>query len=443
LFAGNPLLISPELLLREGLLVEAELDLGQYLPRPSERKAARVDFARLLPSRLSLLDRAFERFEQTDPVDIREEFAVFRASNAKWLEDFSLFMALKEAHGGGSWLQWPISIRAREAGALAEARRALGRSIERFAFFQFLFFRHWSDLREHAHRQGIQIIGDMPIFAAEDSSDVWAHQELFCLDPSGFPTVVAGVPPDYFSPTGQLWGNPLYNWPVHSRSGYAWWLERLQATLAMVDLARVDHFRGLAAYWEIPAGNPTAEIGRWVRAPGEEFLSVVSQHLGSSPGGGGLPLIAEDLGVITPDVVALRDGYDLPGMRILQFGFAGPKDPFLPHNYVRNCVAYTGTHDNDTTRGWFETAPERESRFALRYLHSTPRHIVWDMIRALWSSVAGFAITPMQDLLGLGSTARMNHPSLAAGNWEWRMREADVNEALAAQIRELNAVYAR
>lgn len=442
-FAGNPYLISPETLLRDGLLIESDLTAEGAIPRSPQDSSYRVEYGDVIRWKGSLLARAFQRFQEGDWEDLREEFAAFRAENAYWLEDFSLFMALKQAHGGGSWVEWPISIRRRDDRALADARHSLGRAIEASSFYQLLFFHQWAILRQHAHQSGIQIIGDLPIFAAEDSSDVWAHQGLFYLDGDGVPTVVSGVPPDYFSPTGQLWGNPLYRWEAHERTGYGWWVERLRSALRIVDFVRLDHFRGFAAYWEIPAGNPTAEFGRWVAGPGADFLDAVANHLDDNSDSRELSIIAEDLGVITPDVVELRERYHLPGMRILQFGFSGPDDPFLPHNYVRNCVAYTGTHDNDTARGWFETAPENERDFALRYLHTTRRSFVWDMIRAIWSSVAMFAIAPMQDLLNLGTEARMNFPSVPAGNWEWRMTKADMNPGLGRKLRELNELYGR
>jgi 4-alpha-glucanotransferase len=405
--------------------------------------AAKVDFASVIPWKMSLLNRAFQRFQDADPVELREEFGIFRAANADWLDDYAVFMALKEQYGGGSWTDWPEPIRKRDEAALAAARQSVsGRALE-FAFYQLLFFRQWGDLQKYAHQKSIRIIGDIPIFVAEDSSDVWAHPDLFFLDEERRPTVVAGVPPDYFSPTGQRWGNPLYRWDEHKRTDYAWWLKRFQAILGTVDIVRLDHFRGFAGYWEIPAANPTAEIGRWVPGPGADFLEAIQQGLGGSTHDGDLPIIAEDLGVITTDVVELRERFHLPGMRILQFGFSSPQDPFLPHNYRKDCVAYTGTHDNDTARGWFNSASKQERRFSLRYLHTTARNFVWDLIRGIWSSVAVFAIAPMQDMLDLGTEARMNYPSRLGGNWQWRMRGSDLSEALAKRVREYNHLYSR
>ena len=442
-FAGNPYLISPDLLVRDGLLTDADLagarpalSGGQDGPDDST-----VDFSRAIPYKLALLQRAFDGFQHGGTAALREEFAVFRAGNAEWLDDYAVFMALKEQHGGGSWVDWPEAIRKREPGAVAEARQALAQRALQFAFYQWLFYRQWGDLHSYARGKGITVIGDIPIFVAEDSSDVWAHPELFHLDESRRPTVVAGVPPDYFSPTGQRWGNPLYRWEEHKRSGYDWWLKRFRASLQAVDVVRLDHFRGFAGYWEIPASNPTAEVGRWVPGPGADFLEAVRDSL--SAAGGDLPIIAEDLGVITADVIELRERYHLPGMKIMQFGFSGPDNPFLPHNYGSHCVAYTGTHDNDTARGWFDSAPKEERRFALRYLHCSSRSFVWELMRGIWASTAVYALAPMQDALGLGTQARMNYPSRLGGNWRWRAREDDLSRELAARLRDLSFLYLR
>ena len=436
-FAGNPYLISPDYLIRDGLLNESDLgDKPDFSVRP-------VNFGQLIPWKLSILDRSFKIFQDSDPVDLREGFAIFRAENSLWLEDYALFMALKESYGGGSWTDWPAEIRKRDENALAAARPALASSILRFSFYQFLFHRQWHALHEYGRQKSIKIIGDIPIFVSVDSSDVWAHPDLFYLDEECRPTVVAGVPPDYFSPTGQLWGNPLYRWEVHKNTGYAWWLERFRSILNTVDYVRLDHFRGFAGYWEIPAGNPTAEIGRWMPGPGADMLDVIANRLGPSESSSGLPIIAEDLGVITSDVVELRERYHLPGMKILQFGFSGPDNPFLPHEYIPNCVAYTGTHDNDTARGWFDTAPKLERSFALRYLRTNKRDFACALIRSIWSSTAAFAIAPMQDILGLGPEARMNYPSRLGGNWDWRMEDNDISNEMKEKLRELNYLYNR
>jgi 4-alpha-glucanotransferase len=429
-FAGNPYLISPEFLLRNDLL---HPDDPQNTP---DFPMGRVDYGKVIPWKLTLLERAFIRFEAS-PEHLQHAFDRFCAEHVNWLPDYALFMAIKEANGGGSWSGWSEALRKREPAALADAGRRHAAAVRRYSFYQFLFFRQWDQLRSTAHERGIRIIGDIPIFVAYDSADVWAHPEYFFLDEDRQPTFVAGVPPDYFSKTGQLWGNPLYRWDVLQGEGYRWWLDRLQATLRMVDEVRLDHFRGFAGYWEIPAGNLTAETGRWVPGPGEDFFRIVREELGD------LPIIAEDLGEITPDVTALRDKFDLPGMKILQFGFTGPENAFLPHNFLRNCVVYTGTHDNDTARGWFATAPDQEKDFALRYLHTTPGGFTRALIRAAWSSVANYAVAPLQDFLDLGTEGRMNYPGRLGGNWTWRVPEDALSEQLKNEIAELNGLYSR
>lgn len=434
-FAGNPYLISFDGLIEDGLLMQEDVvDMPGF-------DAGRVDYGRLIPWKLALLQKAFSRLSSASK-EYREEFEAFRKENASWLDDFALFMALKEANGGGAWSGWDASLRQRKGSAMQKARADHKEDILRHSFYQFVFFRQWQRLRTYAHKHGLRIIGDIPIFIAYDSADAWANPELFFLDENGLPTVVAGVPPDYFSATGQLWGNPLYRWEVHRKSGYDWWLERLRSVLNFVDLVRLDHFRGFAGYYEIPYGSPTAETGQWRTGPGKDFFSAVAREFKAAENGT-LPIIAEDLGVITADVVELRDSFHLPGMKILQFGFVDPDDPFLPHNYSSNCVAYTGTHDNDTALGWFQSAPEAERRFALRYLNRDGSDFAWDLIRAVWSSVAVYAITPMQDALRLGTEARMNFPSRLGGNWEWRMSEEDMSSALAERLLEFNELYSR
>jgi len=432
-FAGNPYLISFDLLLQDGLLTVEDLKDKPDFP------ASRVDFGLLIPWKLNLLRKAFDRFRSA-PAHFRADFDRFCADHASWLDDFALFMALKESYGGGAWSGWPEPVRLRKKSALTKARKDFAESIRRFSFYQFLFFKQWNDLRAQAKERGIRIIGDIPIFVAYDSAEVWSHPELFFLDENGTPTVVAGVPPDRFSATGQLWGNPLYNWEAHRRDGYKWWLERIAFALQSVDILRFDHFRGFAAYYEIPAGHSTAEFGRWVPGPGADLFEAAKRSLG---GGGVLPFIAEDLGIITPDVVELLEKFDLPGMRVLQFAFTDPDNPYLPHNYIPHCVVYTGTHDNNTAHGWFDSAPESERHFARRYLNVDGSDIAWDLIRAAWSSVAVLAIAPMQDILNLDGGGRMNHPSHVGGNWEWRMGENDLRESDARRLRELNFLYGR
>lgn len=431
-FAGNPYLISPQILLNEGLLTLNDLN---HLPSFSEK---RVDFGMLISWKLALLEKAYFHFERANNTNLEQDFSQFKQEQSAWLEDYTLFMALKEAHNGQPWTQWEAPLRDRRPKALAQARRKFRHAIQRQAFCQFIFFRQWNNIRKYANSQNIRIIGDIPIFVAHDSSDVWAHRNLYYLDDKGNPTVVAGVPPDYFSKTGQLWGNPLYNWEKHARNGYAWWIQRISAALKLVDFIRLDHFRGFAGYWEVPGNAPTAEKGRWVNGPGKHFFQTVQRRLGE------LPFIAEDLGVITPDVVNLRHQFSLPGMIVLQFAFTGePENPFLPHHHVEQCVAYTGTHDNDTARGWYERVNEKEKAFYRKYLDRDGSNVAWDMIRGVWSSVAVFALAPMQDFLNLGNEARMNYPGNAMGNWAWRLEEEALTPELAQKIKELNFLYSR
>jgi 4-alpha-glucanotransferase len=433
-FAGNPYLISIETLLYEGLL-DSEKDLADQPNFPDDR----VDYGPVIRWKVEMLDRAYERFRQKS--QLTDDFNRFRQQQSAWLDDFALFMAIKEAHDGAPWWTWDAPLRQRQPEALEAARQQYAPGIERQVFRQFIFFRQWQALRAHTREHNIQIIGDIPIFVAHDSADVWANPDLFYLDEDGKTTVVAGVPPDYFSATGQLWGNPLYRWDVHTASGYTWWLDRIRAVLSMVDIVRVDHFRGFAGYWEIPGDAETAIHGLWVPAPGMDFFKNVRQALGR------LPIIAEDLGVITPDVVKLRDTYELPGMKVLQFAFYGdPEEPTLPHHYTDpNCVVYTGTHDNDTTRGWFErVAHTAESDFANSYLGGvTAETIAEKLIRLAWGSVAVFALAPLQDFLNLGNEARMNYPGNPTGNWAWRMSPDAMNEQMRGYISEINHLYSR
>lgn len=432
-FAGNPFLVSSAVLLDEGIL-----NLEDLADRP-EFPDDRVDYGPVIGWKLSLLDRAYAHFQASASKSSQAAFASFQEKNSYWLPDFALFMAIKESQGGVSWNHWPKPLRQRSERAISRFRKENVEAILRHTFRQFLFFQQWQKVHDYAHEKGVSIIGDAPIFVAYDSADVWSNPDLFYLDDAGNPTVVAGVPPDYFSPTGQLWGNPLYRWDVHAATGYAWWIERLRATLRLVDIIRLDHFRGFAGYWEVPFGNPTAEKGRWVPGPGALFFEAIQQALSD------LPIIAEDLGEITPDVVDLREQFQFPGMKILQFAFASdPCDPFLPHNYPVNCVAYTGTHDNDTTVGWYTTSgTPKEHDFARRYLARSGKDIAWDMIRAVWSSVAVFSLAPLQDFLSLDTAARMNYPGRASGNWGWRMPANTMDDSLVARIRETNYLYGR
>jgi 4-alpha-glucanotransferase len=432
-FAGNPYLISPALLLEEGLLTRLDLSDRPDFPVQS------IDFGPVIQWKLTVLCRAYNHFRSKQPSKIKSDYVSFCLANKEWLEDFALFMAIKESLGGVSWDHWPTPLRGRDMQALKVFASENKDAIEEHKFRQYLFFSQWEKVKEYAHSKKIRIIGDIPIFVAYDGADTWSHPELFCLDASGKPSVVAGVPPDYFSPTGQLWGNPLYRWDAHKAQSYAWWIKRFESVLKEVDIIRLDHFRGFAAYWEIPYGNPTAEVGRWVKGPGKSLFKAIKSALSD------LPIIAEDLGVLTPDVIELRDSFDLPGMKIFQFAFAGnADDPFLPHNYPTNCIAYTGTHDNDTALGWYRnSSTEKERDFCRRYLARSGEDIAWDMIRAVWSSVAVFTLCPMQDLLSLDSDSRMNYPGRPAGNWGWRLLPGQLNPDLAARLREYNQLYFR
>lgn len=430
-FAGNTALISPEALVRAGLLRTADLGADDW-------PADHVEYGRAIAFKAALTARAWDNFRGGAAPALRGPFEEFCGAQASWLDDFSLFVALKEAYGGGSWFDWPEEFVFRRPAALERARRELAEAIELHRFRQFLFYHQWGALKEYARERGIRLIGDLPIFVAGDSADVWTHPELFQLDEQHRPAFVSGVPPDYFSKTGQLWGNPLYDWPAHRNSNYAWWTARMRAELARVDLVRLDHFRGFEAYWEVPAGEATAEHGRWVKGPGADLLLVLRQALG------GLPVIAEDLGVITPEVRALRLQFDLPGMRILQFAFGGaPEKRFLPHRHEHNTVVYTGTHDNDTTHGWYDTLDADERRFFRAYAPSTYGDVSWDLIRLAWMSVADYAITPLQDVLSLGSEARMNRPGQPSGNWRWRYRAEMLTDKLLDRLAEFTELYER
>jgi 4-alpha-glucanotransferase len=431
-FAGNPLLISLEDLVAEGWLLEDEL------PPAHDGLPGRADYvqaAALKNPALALAAAAAPR--RASPEALRD-FRAYCERQAGWLDNYALFSALKRQHPDLSWTAWGIPLARRQPQALASARLALADDIENLKWKQFFFDRQWAAVRETASSLGVRLIGDVPIYVAHDSADVWAQPESFDLDERGHPKSVAGVPPDYFSPTGQRWGNPLYRWDEMQQSGFAWWIARMRAALARSDFIRLDHFRGFAGYWEIPAHAPTAESGRWRTAPGKELLAALRSALGE------LPVIAEDLGVITDNVLELRHAFELPGMRVLQFAFGGRADhPFLPHNYSEHTVAYTGTHDNDTLRGWFEQAGEAEQEHCLRYLDCGPEAVAWQGVRAVWGSVAAWAIAPLQDLLGLGSEGRMNFPGRELGNWLWRCRTEQLDDALAERIGDLTELYGR
>lgn len=428
-FAGNPLLINLEDLEAEGDILPA--DLRRDLP------ADRVDYGLVDAYKIELLHRAAERFLGGGVAHRREEFEQF-CRTTPWLHDFALFMALKRQYNGRKWCDWPKGIAGRDPGALEDCSRDLASALNAQKYMQWQFSRQWRELRGYANQKGVGIIGDIPIFVAYDSADVWAQPHLFHLDGKGRPTVVAGVPPDYFSKTGQLWGNPLYDWQKLADDGYRWWIERMRSSLDLYDLVRLDHFRGFAAYWEVPAGKKTAVNGRWVTGPGPELFQSLTNALGP------LPVIAEDLGVITPDVEALRDGFSFPGMKILQFAFgSGPENPYLPHNHIRDSVVYTGTHDNDTTRGWFAALSAGERDAVCRYLNISGEDISWDFIRTALVSVARTVIIPLQDILCLGNEAKMNTPGTLGGNWSWRFAEGDLTGELAEGLLRLTEMYGR
>jgi 4-alpha-glucanotransferase len=430
-FAGNPLLISLDLLADDGLIDRSELE------GPPPLIEERVDFDAVAAFKMPLLRRAATRLAESGSSELRSALDAFVQQQASWLEDFALFMAYRESRNGEAWQKWPAAVRDREPEALQNAREKLTDEIAFQNFAQFAFYHQWGRLRQYANERDVQLIGDIPIFVALDSVDVWANRDIFFLDERGNPTVVAGVPPDYFSKTGQRWGNPLYRWDVLADTGYRWWIERLRATLALVDIIRVDHFRGFHAYWEIPAEETTAVKGRWAEGPGTKFFDAAKRELGE------LPMVVEDLGFITRGVRELRQALGYPGMRVLHFAWSGPANPFLPHNYEPHTVAYTGTHDNDTTIGWYHSTFESDRDSVRRYLGVSGDDIAWDFIRLALGSVATFAIFPVQDVLRLGSEARMNFPGRPEGNWAWRLHEGQLTDEHAWRLRELVEMYGR
>ena len=446
-FAGNPLLISIDRLCAAGdLTVE---DLGE-VPTFPDRK---VDFGWVQFWKVPLLEKAAARFLRNAEKSRREDFERFCHENAEWLEDYAIFIAVKASYdrraadagvSGAMWNNyWDKDIALREPAAMKRWRAERGDEIEVNRVLQYFFYEQWDALKGYANERGIELVGDIPIFVAPDSVDVWANRELFHLDSYGRPKAVAGVPPDYFSPTGQLWGNPLYNWEVMEHRGFLWWLARIRATLRLVDIVRIDHFRGFEAYWEVPAGEKTAQKGRWVKAPGMKLFTVASEALGE------LPVMAEDLGVITPEVNRMRDHFGFPGMRVLQFAFGlregklAAEDPFLPHNHTANSVVYTGTHDNDTTLGWYLSQAPAVKDVVRRYLARDDHDIVWDFIRMAFSSVSRYAIVPMQDLLALETDSRMNTPSTLGGNWAWRLRANEIDDIIKGRLSEMTDLYDR
>ncbi len=420
--AGNPLLIDLQWLVARGLL-----DPGRAAAGLREREA-----------KLGCLGEAYAAFRGTNPEALLEKHRRFVHLHAYWLEDFALFMALKRHFGNLPWWEWPAPYRDRESAALEEMRVELEAHIGQVEFEQFVFFQQWHELRRHAHHHGILLFGDMPIFVANDSADVWANRHYFLLDDSGQPTVVAGVPPDYFSVTGQRWGNPHYDWPVMEQDGFKWWIERMHTQLELFDWVRIDHFRGFEAYWEIPADSDTAIEGRWVVAPGEALMTAIYEHFGA------LPLIAENLGIITPEVEALRKRFGIPGMLVLQFAFeGGAGNPYLPHNHAADNVVYTGTHDNDTTLGWFESLSQGRKDHVYDYLGHPQVSMPWALMQTAFASVAALAMIPMQDVLGLGKEARMNTPGTTEGNWNWRFHWEQLQPGHSDRLRHWAHLYGR
>jgi len=412
-FAGNGLLISPDWLIEDGLLQAGECE---KIP-----VSTTIDYDAVIRVKHRLFDRAWTNFSSSAHPELRRAFEQFCHEQVQWLEDYALFRALKARYKGTYYLEWPAELVHRTPTALAQARSDLASLIDQFRFEQFLLFRQGDRLKCHARAKGVHLIGDLPFFVSPDSSDVWANPELFMLNEQHTPRYIAGVPPDYFSCQGQLWGNPVYDWAALRRTGYRWCIERVRALLAHVDVVRLDHFRAFVAAWHVPAGARTAQSGQWVPGPGAEFFSAVKRELGT------LPFIAEDLGLLTPEIYRLRDEFQLPGTRVLQFAFDDhPENPHLPENYTPNTVAYTGTHDNPTSRGWYEESPREIQQRVWRYCRRTAGHsdeVAKELIRVVWSSKAAVAIAPLQDLLNLGPEARMNVPGRAENNWRWRCTE--------------------
>lgn len=432
-FAGSVLLISPEFLQRDGYLTRSEIENSPPLP------SNRVDYISTIEHKRVLFNLAFERSKQKANT---HDYNKFCEDNAPWLDDFALFVALKNHFAGQVWSDWPLELRDRHPESLHRLKSQLDEKIESEKFLQFIFFEQWKALKTYCNQKRIQIIGDIPIYVSYDSADVWTNPELFKLNQEKKPIVVAGVPPDYFSATGQLWGNPIYNWDAAQSKGYSWWIQRIGHNLHLFDVVRIDHFRGFAGYWEVPAGETTAINGRWVEAPVIDFFSTLFKRFPD------LPIIAEDLGVITPDVRQVMHQFKFPGMRVLLFAFdeSLPKNPYAPHNHIRNCIVYTGTHDNNTARGWFEKEADQESRNRyFRYIGRTvsPDKVSVEFVRLAMASVAGIAILPMQDILGLGEEARMNKPSTIQNNWEWRFLPEENTPDVRQRLLEFTELYGR
>jgi 4-alpha-glucanotransferase len=433
-FAGNTFLISPDLLVDDGLLSKKEIKPVPLFPQ------SKCDFKKVIRYKDTLLEKAFQRFSRKGKK--QKAFKNFCRENSFWLDDFSLFMVLRKNFGRKLWNQWPPELRDRSLKSLRAFKKQWHTQIEQEKFRQYLFFHQWQSLKEYCNNKGVQLIGDIPIYVNMDSADAWTNSGLFKLDKEKNPSFVSGVPPDYFSKTGQLWNTPVYDWDAHKKTGYQWWIDRMAHNLKLFDLVRIDHFRGLVAYWEIQAGEKTAINGKWVKAPAKDFFSILIKQIPH------LPIIAEDLGFITPDVRNLMKRFSLPGMKILQFAFTEDclELSFLPHAFEKNCVAYTGTHDNNTVRGWFtQDASSKDRKSLYRYLgrNVSGKEIHWAMIRLALMSVAGIVILPMQDILGLGADARMNKPSIAFGNWEWRLSPGQITPGVSEHLLEITKTYGR
>lgn len=429
-FAGNPYFIDLETLIAEGYLTEADCDVCDFGSNEEY-----VDYEKIYKARFNVLKKAFQNRNDQDS----QEYKDFVEANAYWLDDYALYMAVKNSFDGKSWITWDEDIRLRKQEAVKAYTEKYGEEIDFYKFQQFLFAKQWKALKAYANRKKIKIVGDIPIYVAFDSADTWSHPELFQLDENCTPIGVAGCPPDAFSATGQLWGNPLYRWDYHKQTGYRWWIQRIAYCYQLYDIVRIDHFRGFDEYYFIPYGDPTAEFGHWEQGPGYDIFRALKAELGN------IKVIAEDLGFLTPSVIKLVKKTRYPGMKILQFAFDSREESdYLPHNYPANCVVYTGTHDNDTTLGWYRSLNRRDKAFAKRYLNiKSDKDAQWVFIRSALSSVADTAVIPMQDYLGLGAEARMNVPSTLGTNWKWRMKKGVCTEELAKQIRDVVKLYGR
>lgn len=433
-FAGQPLLISPDRMADEGLLTEEELSAYPNLPVKC------VDYGAVIQAKNSLFASAYQRFQRLDETNsMKKRYHKFCEENEEWLNGYTLFMALKDANEGRLWLEWDEELRIPTKEGMEKLAKIHEERMGYYKMLQFLFFDQWHALKAYANQKGIRIIGDIPIFVSLDSADVWANRELFQLEEDGYPTVVAGVPPDYFSETGQLWGNPLYDWSAHEKQGFAWWISRIKSQLKLVDIVRIDHFRGFDAYWAVKYGEPTAVDGEWMDGPKEKLFEAIQKELGKD-----LPIWAEDLGVITEEVEKLRDDFQFPGMKILQFAFEDIEDnDMMPHHHIPNCICYTGTHDNDTTVGWYKHAPKKSQKKVRRYMNTGAATVSWAFIRTALGSVAKYVIIPLQDVMSLDSEARMNMPGRAAGNWGWRFETKDLDAHWAEYLRKLTKIYRR